>query len=147
MDENVRPGDHILKETFGFKAKKFFSALGRGICLLLASIIIYPFLLVFGLPVMLAIAADERHHMVGLGRGRFFRTILSLLSFCLGLVLNICFIPAALIGTACLIVAVIIRGTIDFVKWLKRPPTPIRERDSEQDFVRLRAMTLNVKRA
>ena len=130
MDSNIRPGDHLKMDTCWFKVKKFFRGLGIGLCFLLAFIIIYPFWLVFAIPFVIAVSINDKSRSNG--DGILLKSIKTLLGFCLGLVLDICFIPAALIFTVCVVAAGIIGGIAGLVKWCTTPARTRRELDPEQ---------------
>lgn len=102
MDEGIRPGDHLLRNAWFSKIKKFFSFLGA---FLIMCILYIPWL-IFAVPCICASVTYDLSKKSGYRP--IVRTMQTILAFCSGLVLDICFIPAALIGTLCAILVGII---------------------------------------
>ena len=117
MDTTVKPGDHLKRfsrlQRIKNKIKNFFAAL----CGFITLLIVYPLWLVFFVPISMAftvgLEAAHRQPMCP-------KIITVPLAFMLGLILDICFIPLALCGTACFIFAVIIGIITLFCQWVAR---------------------------
>ena len=119
MDASVRPGDHLRRKSFIYKAQQFVKLL----CGFLTFLVLYIPCLVFFLPFMFSVIAYEstRHNNIGINR-RVVRPIVITLAFCVGMLLNICFIPAAILGTICAICALIFRCIQLLIRWCFSPP-------------------------
>lgn len=99
MDESVRPGDG---SKTGTKCCRVFKAIG----LVLLCIMLYPFVLVFYMPIVCAAGLGSLGSRGGCGTMLF----LGAIGFVVGLILDICFIPLALIGTIVFLIVMLFKG-------------------------------------
>ena len=120
MDASIRPGDHLKVKTFGYKVRTFLRNIGFFLALLIMYI---PFLLFF-LPVMCSLATYGAFERTNAGN-RLLLTFLAFLGFCAGIVLNICFIPAMLIGNIAGLIFVIFRSIRAVFRWCMNGGRPV----------------------
>ena len=100
MEVGIRPGDHLRWNGWNLRLKRFAKGLGWFI---LGCILYIPWL-IFICPILCALMCYENTYRTNGKCASFF---LAIVGFCGGLVLDICFIPAALLGTLFLLIAVI----------------------------------------
>ena len=118
MDQSVRPGDHLKRQTFIYKAQQFVKLL----CGFLTFLVLYIPCLVFFLPIMFTVIAYESTRRNNIGIDRIVvRPIVMTLAFCVGMLLNICFIPAAILGTICATCMIIFRCIKLLIGWCFGP--------------------------
>ena len=101
MDESVRPGD-------GNRCKKC-SKIAKIVGLILLCIVLYPFALVLYVPLGGMIIGVITGYKICKCVGAL---ILGIVGFIIGLILNVCFIPVALIGTVVFLLFMLVRGVI-----------------------------------
>ena len=100
MDSSIRPGDHL---RIAPKVQK----VGEGICIAILGLLASPFVLLFFMPIAVAVLCYDSGHKAH--NGAFVKLLKTICGFILGAILNICFIPLALCGTMCWILQAITR--------------------------------------